>query len=60
MRNKFDISRKVTASTVGAALGAIVSAGLIEGVGWEWWPAAPTTIVLTFALGYLVPDKRPG
>ena len=60
MRDKFDVSRKVTAATLGAALGQIISAALIEAAGWEWWPAAPTTIILTFVVGYLVPDKRTG
>ena len=60
MRDKFDISRKVTGATVGAALGEILSAGLIEGLGLDWWPRIPTTIVLTFVVGYLVPEKSSG
>ena len=57
MRTKLNISRKVTGATVGAALGEIISAGLIEGLGLDWWPRIPATIVLTFVVGYLVPEK---
>lgn len=60
MRDRFNVSRKVTAATVGAAFGEIIAAGLIEGLGLDWWPRIPTTIVFTFVLGYLVPDKKSG
>jgi len=57
VRNKLDISRKVYASTAGVALGEIVSEILTNVAGWDRWPTAPTTIVLAFVFGYLVPEK---
>lgn len=50
---------KLYAATAGAAFGEIVTAVLTNGVGLEWWPGPPTTVLLAYTVGYFVPNKRP-
>lgn len=54
-----DVDRKVPAATAGAALGAIVEAAMVGGLGFEWWPPVATPTVFAFIAGYLVPDRTP-
>ncbi len=60
MDRKYKPTNKVMAATAGAALGMIVASILINGAGLEWWPTEPTTVLVTFIFGYLVPDRQTG
>lgn len=47
-------TRKVTAASVGAAVGAIVGWFLRDQLGWDTFPVESLPVVFTFAFGWWV------